>query len=159
WKATHLLAEKFKPSTRNSYLCNLDLHIIPEFEHRGMQSITSGDINAFAAKLFAKKSNRKKGLSAKTVRNVLILLGKILADAVKDSRLRHSPMEGVELPAKSKKKAGRALKPEEIQALLANADEDARVIIMAAVLTGLRRAELFGLRWESVDFKANLIHV
>jgi integrase len=44
--------------------------------------------------------------------------------------------------------------------LLANAEtEDIRLISMAAVLTGMRRGELFGLRWEDVDFKSDVIHV
>jgi integrase len=54
---------------------------------------------------------------------------------------------------------GRALKPPEIQALLAAEDDDTRLIIKTAILTGMRRAELFAVRWEDVDFKADVIRV
>ncbi len=54
-------------------------------------------------------------------------------------------MQAVEKPKTSNEKKGRALQPKEIEALLAKAeDETTRLIIMTAVLTGIRRGELFG---------------
>src|SRR5262249_14765581 len=61
---------------------------------------------------------------------------------------------------KSKQKIGRALKPTEIQALLASCKTDQdRLIVLAAITTGMRRGELFGLRWEDIDFDNNVINV
>jgi integrase len=74
---------------------------------------------------------QKKGLAKKTVRNVLNLLNRFFADAVKNGYVRHSPMEGVD--KLSRKKKGRALTPKEIQALLANTeDEQTRLIPLRA---------------------------
>ena len=119
-----------------------------------MQAISSAEINTFKAKL------QKQGLAKKTVRNILNLLNRLFADAVKDRYLRHSPMEGVDKPEVSRKKNGRALRPEEIQTLLANTvDTETRLVILAAVLTGMRRGELFGLRWEVIDWQQNIVRV
>lgn len=122
-----------------------------------MQAISSAEINSF------KSSLAEKGLSNGTQRNVLFVLGKLFKDAVKDSRLRYSPMASVELPKKSSEKKGRALKPAEIQKLLANCEEsddrDTHLIVMTAILTGMRRGEVFGLRWEDVDFANDVIRV
>jgi integrase len=132
-----------------------------------MQAISPAEINAFKAKLqtVGKETRvdgkvKKTGLNGKTVRNVLNLLNRFFSDAVRDTYVRHSPMEGVIKPDVSRKKKGRALRPEQIQALLANApDPDSRLIILTAVLTGMRRGELFGLHWEDVDWMHNVIHV
>src|SRR4030095_3066758 len=124
----------------------------PEFKNMGMQAISAAEINTFRAKLL------KKRLSKKTVRNILNLLSKIFADAVDDQYLRHLPV--IKKPVVPRKRKGRALQPAEIQGLLANAETDeTRLIILTAVLTGMRRAELFGLRWEDVDFKNDVLHV
>ena len=63
----------------------------------------------------------------------------------------------IRLPRKRK---GRALRPAEIQALLAAAeDARTRLIVMMAILTGMRRGELFAVRWEDIGFDGNIIRV
>jgi len=51
------------------------------------------------------------------------------------------------------------LAPPEIQALLGAADGRWRIIILTAVLTGLREGELLGLAWGGIDWTARQIHV
>ena len=82
WQETHLIPQNFKPSTLSSYLSVFEKHIRPEFEHMGMQAISSAEINAFKAKL------QKADLHPRTVRNVLNLVGKFFHCAVKDSYIR-----------------------------------------------------------------------
>jgi integrase len=43
--------------------------------------------------------------------------------------------------------------------LLANLRFRERTLVLLAVTTGLRRSELFALKWKDVDFQANQIHV
>jgi integrase len=119
-----------------------------------MQSISSGDVNEFKAKF------QNAGLQPKTVRNILNLLNRFFRDAVKDCYLRHSPMDGVDLPPVSRKKKGRALKPIEVQALLDNCeDKKTELIVLTAITTGMRRGELFGLFWEHVNWDDNISSV
>jgi integrase len=47
----------------------------------------------------------------------------------------------------------------EIQALLNQLCESTRLIVMLAVTTGLRRSELFALKWCDIDFVALMISV
>jgi integrase len=47
----------------------------------------------------------------------------------------------------------------EVSAILVRLTEPCRTIALSAILTGLRRGELFGLQWHDVDFENNLIHV
>ncbi len=54
------------------------------------------------------------------------------------------------------------LRPDEIQRLLAvfgPSDEKWRMMIMAAILTGLRQGELLGLKWGDLDWHSSQIYV
>ena len=47
----------------------------------------------------------------------------------------------------------------EVQMLLASLRLRERTLVLLAVTTGLRRSELFALKWKDVDFEATQIHV
>jgi integrase len=47
----------------------------------------------------------------------------------------------------------------EIQGLFANLRFRERTLVLLAVTTGLRRSELFALKWKDVDFQTKQIHV
>src|SRR5580704_19445832 len=51
------------------------------------------------------------------------------------------------------------LTSDEVQGLLANLRFRERTLVLLAVTTGLRRSELFALKWKDVDFQGNQIHV
>lgn len=159
WEETHLIPEKFKPSTYGGYRSIIAHHLLPEFRNYPLQAIGTAEINEFAARLLRDPAGRKKPPSTKTVRNVLILLGKVLSKAVAENYLKHSPMVGVDLPAKRKEQKGRSLKPDEIQSILKACDCNTRAMIATAIATGMRRGEQFGLEWEDIDFENGQIHV
>ena len=47
----------------------------------------------------------------------------------------------------------------EVQSLLANLRFRERTLVLLAVTTGLRRSEIFALKWRDIDFHAKQIHV
>jgi integrase len=47
----------------------------------------------------------------------------------------------------------------EIRAILSELSEPARTVTMLAAITGMRRGELFGLRWEDLDFDKRSIRI
>ena len=51
------------------------------------------------------------------------------------------------------------LTPVEVASLLEELRDPFRAIVLLAAVTGLRRGELFGLRWEDIDFTANEIRI
>jgi integrase len=51
------------------------------------------------------------------------------------------------------------LEPVEVQTLLSELRNPFRTLILLASVTGLRRGELFGLKWEDIDFKAAEIRI
>ena len=62
-------------------------------------------------------------------------------------------------PQINKEQKGRTLKPDEIQGILNSAEGIDRLMIGAAIATGARRGEQFGLDWEHIDFESNVIRV
>ncbi len=55
--------------------------------------------------------------------------------------------------------AARLLLPEQVQKLVAQLREPYRSMVLLAVLTGLRRGELFALRWGAVNFEKGTLDV
>jgi hypothetical protein len=69
-----------------------------------------------------------------------------------------NPIEWVRQGAK-RRTAPDILTSNEVQELLANLRFRERTLVLLAVTTGLRRSELFALKWRDVDFQAKQIHV
>jgi len=146
WRSTHLIPASFKPSTYNSYCSLFEHHILPEFAPYQMTAISSAEINKFKARLLS------SNLSNQSVRNILHLLSRFFNDALSDNYIKYSPMQGVKKPKASKEKKGRALALEEINSLLNVLDADTHLMVLTALLTGVRESELFALFWEDFDW-------
>ena len=118
------------------------------------------------------KTSCGKARSPAMIRKILTSLGSILADAqeqglaarnaVRD--LSRGRKRGKELHAErrqnGKLKVGVDIPtPDEIKAIIDNAEGRWRPLLITAIFTGLRASELRGLRWADVDLKANELHV
>ena len=55
------------------------------------------------------------------------------------------------MPSLVDKREKITLTPEQVRALLGELEEPYRTTVLLAVLSGLRRGEIFGLRWKYVD--------
>ena len=105
------------------------------------------------------RADGKGGLSAKTVLHIHRLLREALQHAVKWQVLARNPADAVE-PPRPQRYNPPVLSPEEVRRLLTKAaDKPSGAIIHTAVMSGLRRGELLGLRWRDVDLDAGLLHV
>ena len=71
---------------------------------------------------------------------------------------RRNPAQYAERP-RAEEQEIEILTPPEIRRLLDAADEPARTLLLCAVLAGMRRGELLGLRWEDVDLEGHRIYV
>ena len=69
-----------------------------------------------------------------------------------------NPIEWVRQSAK-RRIAPDILTTNEVRNLLANLRFRERTLILLAVTTGLRRSEIFALKWKDVDSEAKQIHV
>lgn len=145
-------------STYNQYLGHLNNHLKPFF---GAPKIAH--INFEAVEKF-KTYSLTKDVTVPTLKKILINLGAILTYAVRLRYIEYNPVRDVEKPKgkslHSEKQGMNTLKPYEIRELLkaTEGDQD-RVLFLTAVLTGIRQGELFGLKWDDIDWFNNQFSV
>ncbi|MCH8983857.1 MAG: site-specific integrase [Acidobacteria bacterium] len=127
--------------------------ITKSFGPRRLQKLTPQTISGFYREL------TESGLSAKTVKNCNAVFHKALKDAVRDGVLIRNPADGVELP-RSERKEMEVWSADELRQFLSHTKTHR---LHAAWLllcnTGVRRSELLGLRWESVDWDNNRVAI
>ena len=103
------------------------------------------------------------GLNLVSVRKHLAILRQALDEAVTLEYIPHNPAASVRLPRRSSSSVTQRtvfLKAEEAQRLLDGIKEH-RIYpaVSLALLYGLRRSEVLGLRWEAIDFERNTLTI
>jgi integrase len=144
---------RLRPSTMSVYRVQLSAYVLPRIGAVRLQGLTSEHLSALYVELERAGGRRGQPLSAKTVRNVHVMLHKALERATRRTPplLSRNPASLAEKP----KPRRHELEPwtaEETGRFLAAAEGDrlsAAFGLMA--MTGLRRGEALGLRWADVE--------
>jgi integrase len=144
WQATVL--PMYKPSTRKNHRHISAKHLVPRFGDAALCDITRQDVQAYVAHL------TQAGYAPKTVDHIHDVLSAILRTAVKWGHMQENPTRGVDLPALKTVLPKWVLTAPQASLLLAELPPLARTMAGVAMLTGLRRGELFALRWNAVNF-------
>jgi len=118
---------------------------------KSLDAITPMDIQKIVVDL------RKSGKAPKTIRNALELIGRLFNFAKRMGLYPgDNPVEKVTKP-KVTSQVERFLQPEEIRRLWTVCknyhDPQAGNLVLFALLTGLRRSEIFKLKWEDIDLE------
>ncbi len=78
---------RLRTSTYDSYRRNIDLHVVPALGRRPLAKVTPEDLDLCYATLLTegrkKAGGTSRGLAAKTVRNIHLMLSKAFADAAR----------------------------------------------------------------------------
>ncbi len=96
------------------------------------------------------KRRVRLGTSAGTLQNAKTALSAMLVKAVDWGYIDKNPAAALELPKQNEEPEMRVLTREQI-GLLLDAASEARLPILTAVSTGIRRGELFALRWSDFE--------
>ena len=132
------------------------VHLRPTFGHLDIDQITAERIDIFSAALSAKRAPQ-------TVRNILILLGAMLRQAVEWGWLLGVPkihLPRVRLfPADCKWLRTIDERDQFLRAAQNHALQVVYPMYATAVHTGMRAGELAGLQWQDIDFDRRLITV
>jgi len=143
-----------KPSTRKRYRSTLILHILPAFGAKRLCDISTVDLQRFILQKF------DNGLGWETCSHLRNLMSKIFACAKKWGHFgAENPASGVELPEKIPTREKRVLMAEQVSLLLRYLREPVRIMVLIAVLTGLRVGEILGLRWQDLDLEKGELRV
>jgi len=130
--------------TLDGYQSIIERHLIPALGHVQLKQLQPPTIQGYYGKACEK-------LSARTVHHQHRVLSQSLKYAVRQGYLGRNPAELVDPPS-PRKKAMRTLTPYEVEVLFDTAKDNYYYpVIYTAVSTGLRQAELLGLRWRDID--------
>ena len=144
--------DPYKPSVIRGYSQSIRLYVKPKLGARKLSSLTRVDVQDFADRMLA------SGLDPSTVKNTLKPLRVIYRRAVARSEVAINPTSALELPACRGRRL-RIADPAEAAALVEALPAADRAVWGLALYAGLRRGELWALRWEDVDLEGGVIHV
>lgn len=133
-----------RPTTRQRLAGIVELHVLPEFGHRKLSSLSNAEIREWAGRM------TKTGKGATTVRKSVFALRRMLDAAIADRRLTFNAAQNVPLPAE-KSTEQRFLSQAEVEALAEAIDPKYRAMVLLGAFGGLRWGEMAGLRRDRVD--------
>ena len=151
-----LMETQVETVTYAGYQSNIEKRIAPYFRKR---KITLGGLRSIDIQDFYTYCLTELKVSGNTVIHYHTNIGKALKYAVRKELIRSNPMEKVDRP-KAQKSAGQFYSLEEMELLIHAVHGDGvEFPVLMAAFYGLRRSEITGLRWQSVDFENNRITI
>ena len=143
----------YKFSTRKGHLHILKSHLIPRFGELLLSEVSTARIQAYVTYL------REQKYAPHSIDHFHEVLSAVLRSAVRWQRLEKNPAEGVILPKIVPVRPKWALAPKDAAALIGRLDPKPRAMVALALVTGMRRGELLGLRWKSVDEEQGVVRI
>lgn len=152
WWAT--TTAKLRPTTRRGYHGVLERHVRPYFTGRRLVDIDYTDVEEFIS------DRLSAGLSPKYVRECVSVLSLIMQSAIRSNVRRDNPAAAHRIEVRRRRiREGDVLDMGQVHQLVAKVRDPYKPAVWLLVLTGLRPAELCGLRVRSVDTVRGLLHV
>ena len=149
-------AKRVDPVTQQGYEIIAKRHVLPYFEQNRVKLV---DVNRRMLQEFLDEKSEcgrvdgKGGLSPKSVREIKNILHQTLNEAIRAELIQTNPCSLLIL-LPSQPHEAKFYSVEQLNALLeAVKDEPLYPVIKTAIVYGLRRSELLGLKWDSIDFQ------
>ncbi|MFH1415080.1 MAG: site-specific integrase [Elusimicrobiota bacterium] len=103
------------------------------------------------------KNKRIEAVKGSTVNRELALLKSLYNKAIDWKYLNSNPVKGIRFF----KETGRIryLSEDEIKRLLECIDELIKPVVITGLNTGMRKGEIFNLKWDDIDLQQNILHV
>ena len=131
-----------------------ELHLKPQFGDKEINQICALDIDRLRVNLLKEKSE-------KTTANTLELFRRIVNHGVNMNICEPLSFK-IRMPKINNLKT-EDLTPEHLQSLLDAIEEDTNItaknMMLMALYTGMRRGEMFRLKWTDIDFDKGFIHI
>ena len=140
-----------KASTLAFYKQALDNHLLPGWKDKKLSKLRKPHVIELKAAL-------QDSLSAGTARNILVVATRVLNHGIELEWLMSNVAAQVRKP-KVKRREIRILSEVEQRALIKVAAPAYKMLLHLALHSGLRKGELLGLQWESVDLEKGTIYV
>lgn len=142
-----------KKSTYSAYLLLIENHINPYFADK--EQITEEDVQKFVL------TELRKGLSQKSIKDIIIVLKMILKFAVKQKLLAYNEIE-IKFPTVGEKTDLEVLNKNDHKKIINYLKENftfKNLGIYICLSTGMRIGEICGLLWSDIDVESGIIKV
>jgi integrase len=142
-----------KPSTARAAESHLSRHIIPQLGVKQLDEVGVETVQAFVSTL-------SRRYSRKTVLNIVGTLSAILNTAKQWGYICEGvSLRTLALPSHKEKDVARYFSAEQARHIIAAAQEPFSTAFAIAAMTGIRPGELFGLKYDDIDFERKLLFV
>lgn len=137
--------------------------IYPYIGHIKLKDLRVDNLNDLYTYLSKEEKNKTTGknLSPKTIIEHHRLISTVLEQAVKECLIPFNPASRADVPKNTRKDVN-YFQPEqvyEIRNALENEPIKWKTLIHLLLITGARRGEILGLKWDKVDFDSNQIYI
>lgn len=150
-RAKHVL----KPKTVSWYQSAINKWVTPQFGNWPICDISRAAVKSFIDSML---SNPKLG--RKFVKNTAILLHRLFEEAIDRELIAANPARKLRIPMTSTEDGGNAVPTGDvISKVLSNLPPVYQHLLIAGTLTGARRGELLGLKWDDIDWARGALNV
>lgn len=153
-------------STYEAYTVYINRHIIPYFEDNApiLEELTPRNIKDYInyIRTAGRLDGKKGGLSTVSVKKHLSVIKQALNDAVIFGYINSNPAQAVKLRRTFGQYSRRTvmLTAEQAQKVIdCFKGHNLFPVVVIALYYGLRRSEVLGLRWSSIDFSSNEMRI
>lgn len=154
--------KRVEKTTYEGYAVLANTQIIPYFEQMAvkLQDVTTPILpDYFDEKAKSGRTDRKGGLSPRSLKLHKNIINQTMNEAVKDKLLSVNPCTWVTLPSMQRREPS-FYSAEQMERLLkAIKDERLYLLIKLTAFYGLRRSEVLGLQWNSINFEESRINI
>ena len=141
----------------------LTSRIYPAIGHIKLKDLRADHLNSLYSSLAQPGQNKRTGgaLSPKSILEHHRLISTVLDQAEKESLIPFNIAHKATLPRQNKKVAN-YFQPEQVEAIRDALEQEPikwRTLVHMLLITGARRGEILGLKWDKVDFEGCKIHI
>jgi integrase len=151
WQTIVLPVRKY--STRKHHTDILERKLLPIFGDMKIDEISNQDVQQFILE------QQRRNYAPHTLDHYHNVLSTVLSTAVKWGYIKSNPARGVELPKIAPIRPQWVLTSSQAQQLLDRLSGCPKYAVALALLTGMRRGELFALRWSDFDEASSTLTV
>lgn len=141
----------YRESHRRTVRLHIDKHLVPFFGTRAVTGIKKSDVLAFRSHLAAQPGRSSETMSPSAINHVLSSLNQIMAEAAERYEFAN-PCTGIKR-LKVPKTRVFPFDMEEVRLIINQVRPDFRDYYTIRFFTGMRTAEIHGLKWKYVDFE------
>lgn len=148
--------------TYKGYKWMCQAHLLPYFTAKKIKlcDISRNQIQEYINYKFENgRLDGKGGLSPKTLKEHKLIIRLVCKEAMKNNLILKNPCEFVTMPTVQRREPTFYTKKQVSELLSAIQQEELYPLIYFTVVFGLRRSEVLGLKWDSIDFERKLITI